>query len=76
MIKEPKMKIPQTTRRRVEGDFAKRMEINGVRWGTRAYLKAQYLYFTGVCIALNAMPAYWIICLMSGREIIDKPKGR
>jgi hypothetical protein len=69
-----KMKITETTRKRVEKDFAYRCERDGIKWGTKTYRLHQYLYFTGAMIALNAMPAYWSICLMSGREILNKPK--
>ena len=64
--------IPEETRKRVETDFQARMIRDGHKWGSKGYMTAQYHYFTGAMIALNAIPAYWAICLMSGREIIEK----
>ena len=73
---EVKMQIPKTTRTRVEKDFAMRTERDGIKWGTKTYLLQQYLYFTGAMVALNAIPAYWTICLMSGREILSNPNKK
>lgn len=72
--KEMRSTISQAARLRVEKDFEQRMERDGIKWGTKTYLLHQYLFFTGAMTALNAMPAYWTICLMSGREILKDPK--
>ena len=67
-------KLSKAARKRVETDFAARMVKDGVRWGTKTYLHAQYLYFTGAMVALHVLPPYWTICLMSGREILKNPE--
>lgn len=72
--KEIKTKISKAAQARIEKDFEERMERDGIKYGTKTYLLHQYLYFTGAMVALNAMPAYWTICLMSGREILKDPK--
>jgi len=73
--KEIKTKISKAARLRVEKDFERRMERDGIKWGTKTYLLHQYLYFTGAMAALNAVPVYWTICLMSGREILKSPES-
>jgi hypothetical protein len=72
-MKEMKTTIPKAAQKRVEEDFELRMERDEIKWGTATYRTAQYYYFSGAMIALNGLHPYWMLCIMSGREILKDP---
>jgi len=65
----------------IEKQWKDRVVSQGLKPGTRTYLKAQAEFFTGAMAALKALGypieqhVAWIVSIMSGRDIINRKQG-
>lgn len=57
---------------KVTAKWKERRKYIGYEWGTKAYREIEMEFFQGAMAATGYEIPYWGICMMSGREIIEK----
>ena len=61
-------------RERIESIWFGRVKELELKPGTKKYMEEQASFFAGVITALNSYPAYWVLCIGSGRVIEQAKK--
>ena len=68
-------KEQQLAFKRVEEKFAERVKSLELKPTTKKYKEEQAAYFVGAMIALNTTNVIWVLCINSGRIILDETKN-